>query len=94
MSPGVLTAANTLRDFLFERVYRLRSAQAETDKAVATLHRLYQYLREHQDELPVEYRIHRDDEERGVVDYISGMTDYFALRKAEEISYLRIDPQL
>ncbi len=50
------------------------------------MHRLYRYLREHQDELPVEYRVHSDDEERGVVDYISGMTDYFALRKAEEIN--------
>ena len=88
MSPGVLAAANTLRDFLFEHVYNLRSARAETDRAVAAMHRLYRYLGEHREELPFEYRVHGDDEARGVVDYIAGMTDQFALRKASEINQI------
>ena len=33
MSPQVLTAANILRDFLFEKVYNLHSAQQESEKA-------------------------------------------------------------
>ena len=86
MSPQVLEAANTLRDFLFERVYNLRSAQEETEKARGVIRFLYQHFNEHEDELPVEYRINSDNTEQRVVDYIAGMTDQYALRMAEELA--------
>jgi dGTPase len=86
MSLQVLTAANTLRDFLFERVYNLRSTQQETEKAREVVRFLYRYFNEHEDRLPVEYRLHSDTTERRVVDYIAGMTDQYALRLAEELS--------
>jgi dGTPase len=85
MSPGVLAAANTLRDFLFERVYNPRSAQEETKKAEEVVRFLYRYFNEHQDRLPAEYRLHSDTAEQGVVDYIAGMTDQYALRLAAEL---------
>ena len=85
MSPEVLTAANTLREFLFERVYNLRSAQEETDKAREVIRSLFKYFNEHEGKLPAEYRLHVGDTERNVVDYIAGMTDQYALRLAEEI---------
>ncbi len=87
MSPQVLTAANTLRDFLFERVYNLRSTQQETEKAREVVRFLYRYFNEHEDKLPVEYRLHSDTTERRVVDYIAGMTDNYAMRLAEELSH-------
>jgi dGTPase len=85
MSPQVLEAANTLRDFLFERVYNLRSTQEETEKAREVVRSLYKYFNEHEDKLPAEYRLHSDTTERWVVDYIAGMTDQYALRSAEDI---------
>jgi dGTP triphosphohydrolase len=37
------------------------------------------------DKLPAEYRLHADNTAQGVVDYIAGMTDQYALRLAEEL---------
>ncbi|MFC2001502.1 deoxyguanosinetriphosphate triphosphohydrolase [Chloroflexota bacterium] len=85
MSPQVLAAVNTLRDFLFEQVYNLRSAQEETEKAREVIRSLYKYFNEHEDKLPLEYRLGSDDTERRVVDYIAGMTDQYALRLSEEL---------
>ncbi|MFC1929812.1 deoxyguanosinetriphosphate triphosphohydrolase [Chloroflexota bacterium] len=85
MSPRVLEAANILRDFLFERVYNLRSALDESEKAREVIRLLYQYFSEHADKLPPEYRLYSDEAERRVVDYIAGMTDHYAFRIAEEI---------
>ncbi|MFC1902248.1 deoxyguanosinetriphosphate triphosphohydrolase [Chloroflexota bacterium] len=85
MSLPVLSAANTLRDFMFERVYNLHSAQDETEKAREVVRFLYQHFNEHADSLPAEYRLHSDTAERRVVDYIAGMTDHYALRLAEEL---------
>ncbi len=86
MSSQVLAAANTLHNFLFERVYNLRSAQEETEKAREVVRSLYKYFNEHEDRLPTEYRLHSDTTERRVVDYIAGMTDHYAMRLAEELT--------
>jgi len=86
MSPQILEAANNLRDFLFERVYNLRSAQEEAEKARGVIRLLYKYFTEHEDRLPSEYRFYSDEIEQRVVDYIAGMTDQYALRMVEELS--------
>ena len=86
MSPQILEATNTLREFLFERVYNLRSAQEEAEKAREVVRLLYYYFNEHEDRLPAEYSFYSDEIERRVVDYIAGMTDQYALRLAEELS--------
>ena len=85
MSPRILEATNTLREFLFERVYNVRSAQEETERAREVIRRLYYHFNEHEDRLPAEYRFYSDETERRVVDYIAGMTDQYALRIAEEL---------
>jgi len=85
MSTAVLEAANSLRDFLFERVYDREGAKEETEQARQTLRRLYDYFGKHEDKLPPEYCLHGDDTERRVVDYIAGMTDQYATRVAEEL---------
>jgi len=86
MSPKILEAVNTLREFLFERVYNLCSAQEEAEKAREVTRLLYNYFNKHEDKLPSEYHFYSDDTEQGVVDYIAGMTDQYALRLAEELS--------
>ena len=86
MSPEVLEATNTLRDFLFDRVYNVHSAQKEAEKAREVVRLLYNYFAEHEDSLPPEYRRYSDERERKVVDYIAGMTGQYALRMAEELA--------
>ncbi len=86
MSHHILEATNALRDFLFDRVYNVRSAQEEAEKARDVLRLLYRYFSEHEDKLPAEYRRGGDEAERKVVDYIAGMTDQYTLRMAEELA--------
>jgi dGTPase len=86
MSPETLEATNTLRQFLFEQVYNIRSAQKESERARRVVRALYQYFNKHTDKLPPEYSFYSDEPERRVVDYIAGMTDHYALRIAEELS--------
>ena len=85
MSPPVLSAANTLRDFLFERVYTPSTGRADAENAKNVVIFLYRYFNKHEDKLPAEYRLHADTAERGVADYIASMTDQYALRLAEEL---------
>ena len=85
MSPQILEATNSLRDFLFERVYSLRSAEEEAERAREVIRSLYEYFNNHENELPPEYSVCSDEKELRVVDYIAGMTDQYALRLAEEL---------
>jgi len=84
MSPQILEATNTLREFLFKQIYEPKDRAADKPRKVVRL--LYQYFNEHEDRLPPEYSFYSDDTERRVVDYIAGMTDQYALRMAEELS--------
>ncbi len=86
MSPQILEATNTLREFLFDRVYNRHAAQEEAERAREIVRRLYNYFNEHEDKLPPEYCLYSDEVERRVVDYIAGMTDQYALRLAEELA--------
>jgi len=88
MSPHVLKATNTLRDFLFEQVYNVKSAQEESKKARETINRLYAYFSRHADLLPPEYRACGDNPEQSVVDYIAGMTDLYAMRIEKELKLI------
>ena len=92
MSPPILEATDSLRHFLFERVYNIRSAQEETEKARQIVRALYRYFKEHEDKMPQEYRFYSDELERRVVDYIAGMTDQYAARMAAELFPARQDP--
>ncbi|HEX9976052.1 MAG TPA: deoxyguanosinetriphosphate triphosphohydrolase [Dehalococcoidales bacterium] len=86
MSPPILEATGILRQFLFERVYNLQSAQKEANRAREVVRRLYLYFNEHADKLPLEYALYSDEVERRVTDYIAGMTDQYATRVAKELS--------
>ena len=67
MSPGVLEATNTMREFLFERLYDVRAAQQESDQARNVIRLLYRYFSTHEDKLPPEYRL--GDDERDIILY-------------------------
>jgi dGTPase len=82
MGPAVLAAAETLRDFLFERVYTPSTSREDAENARNVVIKLYRYFNAHPDRLPAEYRLHADTTDRGVVDYIAGMTDQYAISTA------------
>ncbi len=86
MSQPVLEATNTLRLFLFERVYKPRSAGKEAEKAREIVRKLFYYFTRHPERLPEEYLGQGDSTERSVVDYIAGMTDQFATRLAKNLT--------
>jgi len=85
MSPQVLEATNTLRDFLFDKVYERKATLKDAEKAREVLRFLYQFFNEHEDRLPPEYRAYSDEVPQRVVDYVAGMTDQYALGLAEEL---------
>jgi dGTPase len=85
MSDDVFRALDTLRDFLFERVYLRDEARAEQDKAIGLVRTLFTYFLEHPDEVPEEYHRAPGDLPTRVADYIAGMTDRFGLRTYERL---------
>ena len=82
MPSDVTAAMADLRSFLFERVY-LGPARIEAERAANVLKRLCEYYRAHASELPA--ALPDEDLDQRVVDYVSGMTDRFALRRYEEL---------
>ena len=79
-------AMQELREFMFEYVYRSPVAKGEEGKAQDMLRRLFEYYVREPDKLPPEYQDIRYEEgvERAVCDYISGMTDKYAVERFSE----------
>lgn len=87
MSKEVEDAMYSLRRFLFEHVYKNPAAKREEEKARGLLRQLYFYYMEHFERIPKKYvrmLMEGEKKERVVCDYISGMTDQYAIAKFEE----------
>ncbi len=76
MENEILEALNGLRDFLFDRVYYCQKVLDEVNKATKILSDLFDYFMEHTQKIEKQFS---EEPEVVVVDYISGMTDRFAL---------------
>ena len=63
-----------LREFMFERVYLGPHARLEQERARATVRRIFDHL------------VQRGEEPEQIVEFISGMTDRFALTYVAELS--------
>ena len=77
-----------LRSFMFEAVYSNSAAKGEEHKAVDMLQRLYDYFCQNPEKMSAEYvsLIERGQKKEKVVcDYISGMTDQYAIRTFTEL---------
>jgi dGTPase len=87
ISPHIEAAADSLKAFLFNRVYIGSEAKAEETKVCHLLRFLFEHFCNHLEELPPEMRTNTRNEppERIVADYISGMTDRFAIATFERI---------
>ena len=85
MSEKVSAAANTLREFMFQRVYTWEGRREEAEQAKQVVSLLYRHYLAHPDEIQRDFVIGSDPEWRRVADYVAGMTDGFALATAERI---------
>lgn len=83
MEPKKLSALETLRNFLFEKVYFSPFVRREFDKAKRILYSLFEFYFKNFER--IEYLVKakelfpEEDETRLIADYLSGMTDRFAL---------------
>lgn len=88
MSEDVEFAFKGMRKYMFANVYTNPKAKGEEKKAENIVKELFRYYMEHPELLPNEY-IERmwqsgETQERSVCDYISGMTDQYAIAKFQE----------
>ena len=87
MSPKVLGAANALRGFLFERVYRPLNQLGDTQRAQRVVLELCDYYSANPEQMPPEYRPGDRSEplSRLVADYVASMTDRFAVDRFQQL---------
>lgn len=85
MSDQTLGVLLDLRDFMFERVYLRGDAESQRRRAREITRDLVGYYLDHPDEIPESYRHNDADVLTQVLDYVSGMTDRYALRVHDEL---------
>ena len=87
MEPEILAATNELRQFLFDRVYVDSEAKKEESKAQSMLAQLFGHFMKHPEALPRQYgrNVEKEGAARCVCDYLSCMTDRFAIELYREI---------
>lgn len=79
-SKQVYEAMQGFRRFMFSRVYNSEILRDERNKGEYVVQALFHYYSEHLDLLPEDYLTVDDgNETRAVVDYISGLTDNYAI---------------
>jgi dGTPase len=85
MDPAAREAMMELRDYMFQNIYLPlgNTKQSEVGRDVVKL--LYRYFLENAEEIPPPYFSPGADPDRASVDYVSGMTDHYAIRQAEKL---------
>ena len=85
MDPDAREAMVELREYMFEQLYLPlgKTKQSEVGRDVVKL--LYHYFAENAEEIPPPYFSPGADPERAAVDFVSGMTDHYAVRQAEKL---------
>ena len=86
MSDEIMQATNRLRSFMFERVYELANKSIQ-ERSERMLTQLFEYFMAHAEKLPRPYLqlLERDEKETVVCDYLSGMTDRYAIGVFESL---------
>ena len=87
LSPDVRALKAELQRFLFQRVYRHYRVMRQMDKARRFLQALYREFSHSPQLLPDEYQewVKLAGLERGVCDYVAGMTDRYAQREYQKL---------
>ena len=87
MTPPIKEAHDELRSFMFENVYTNSIAKTEEKKAKLLVEQLYEHFRRYPERMPDEYQniCRKYDCDRAVCDYISGMSDGYAVDLFNEL---------
>ena len=85
MDPAAREAMMELREYMFQKIYLPlgNTRQSEVGRDVVKL--LYHDFVENAEEIPPPYFSPGADPDRAAVDYVSGMTDHYAIRQAEKL---------
>ncbi len=75
-----------LREYMFANVYTSPLAKSEEVKAVRMIEYLFEYFHSHEDEMPKQFVYADEPLERRVCDYISTMSDQYAVRTFERLT--------
>lgn len=86
-SEEVQRAHDILREFMFTNVYYTKANTSEKDKACHIIEGLFEYYRKKPEKMPGLYlkTAERDGAERAAADYISGMSDDYAVDIFKEL---------
>ncbi len=84
-SPAVHAAANELREFMFQRVYLYDSTRADAERGKKVVIFLFRHFVARPDGISPDFSLADDPVERRAADYVSGMTDRYAIRLAREL---------
>ena len=80
MDDETLDVMGAVRDFMFERVYLGPMSLAPKQRAIQVITDLVDWYRHHPDEVPDSFKVDDAGDLARAIDYVSGMTDRFALR--------------
>ena len=86
MSDEMRDVTTQLRNFMFERVYHPTSASPEGIRARDAVAMLHDYYTKHSHDIPEWMRVISMEPEYAAADFVSGMTDSFAVMALERIS--------
>lgn len=84
-SPRIGDAANELREFMFQRVYLYGDTRREAERGTEVVKYLFRYFVDHPQHISDGFALPSDSPQRRAADYVSGMTDRYALRLAQEL---------
>ena len=87
LSPDTLEATDQLRDFMFERVYHHERTLEGAERGQRVVRALFEHYQTHLDDI-AGWSLPDDPPWRRAADYVSGMTDHYAQRRAEELHLL------
>lgn len=81
-SREVHEAANELREFMFRRVYLVDTTRADAERGKRVVQFLFRHFVTHPEGISPDFSLAGDPVERRSADYVSGMTDRYAIRVA------------
>ena len=79
------SAANELREFMFQRVYLFDGTREEAERGKRIAIFLFRYFISHPDGISPGFSLPGDPVERRAADFVSGMTDRYAIRLARDL---------
>ena len=87
LSGRVRDAFERLHRFMYDTVYLAPVSKDQESKAMTMVETLYNHFLRNPDRLPEEYQgiLRKEGPERAVCDYISGMTDTYAIYVFEDL---------